>query len=192
MMIDHPQSPQNKAPNPQGKGLVPVLEGLMSVRPHPASIRAKSVHQVSAELFTTLFVLQSDFQFKPRVSTDYFLYFKEQRFRLSLISPAEWGHSTFGIYVGCTRMQADATWTIELAEVSELSESIVQIIHQMQSDFSRQLDAVESIDKLFPEYLQQLPYYQRLLGSAVSYSFKTSLRLAQLENSKSSYEQLPT
>ena len=50
-------------PNPQGKGLVPVLQGLQHQWQQPVLL-PKQIDQIEMELFTSLFVLQSEFKFK--------------------------------------------------------------------------------------------------------------------------------
>ena len=62
-----------KQPNPQGKGLVPILESLAESRAL-TSIVPKHIEQISSELFTSLFVLHSQFHFKPVVGKHYWLY----------------------------------------------------------------------------------------------------------------------
>ena len=53
-----------KRPNPQGKGLVPILDSLVQSRAS-ISVPPKHIEQITSELFTSLFVLHSQFQFKP-------------------------------------------------------------------------------------------------------------------------------
>ena len=57
--------PISKNPNPQGKGGSLVLNTLDAQRRDLPAVRPKQIDQVSTELFTSLFVLQSDFRFKP-------------------------------------------------------------------------------------------------------------------------------
>lgn len=62
-------------PNPQGKGLVPVLQG---IERHRLSDRLppKQIDQIQIELFTSLFVLHRDFNFNPVPHQSYWLYKK--------------------------------------------------------------------------------------------------------------------
>lgn len=69
-------NPLNK-PNPQGKGLVPVLESLVQSRAL-ISVVAKHINQISSELFTSMFVLHSQFQFKPVMGKQYWLYQRDK------------------------------------------------------------------------------------------------------------------
>ena len=61
-----PHDEASKNPNPQGKGLVPVLDSITASRT-TVSVPPKHIEQISSELFTSLFVLHSQFQFKPVV-----------------------------------------------------------------------------------------------------------------------------
>ena len=62
----------NKQANPQGKGLVPILESLEESRAL-ISVAPKHISQISSELFTSLFVLHSHFQVKPVVGKSHWL-----------------------------------------------------------------------------------------------------------------------
>ena len=78
----------DKKANPQGKGLVPVMDSLSASRP-VVPIPPKQFEQICNELFTSLFILNSKFHFKPVVGKKYWLYRDGKEFKLSLISPAD-------------------------------------------------------------------------------------------------------
>ena len=78
-----------KSANPQGKGTVPVLESLQQAKLQLIA-PAKNIHQVSSELFTSLMVLNSQIRFKPTANQSYWLYLKNDQYRLSLIAPEQW------------------------------------------------------------------------------------------------------
>ena len=103
-------------PNPQGKGLSPILATLEESRAAAAAVPPKHIEQVSTELFTSLFVLESDFRFKPTPGRSYWLYHKRGRFWLSLIPPGEWDETDYGRYIGECSLQPDMTWTLLLAD----------------------------------------------------------------------------
>ena len=89
----------NNRPNPQGKGLVPVLDSLTESRA-AISVPPKQINQIANELFTSLFVLHSKFQFKPVLGKSYWLYLRNNSFQLSMIAPHEWGGNSYGQYIG--------------------------------------------------------------------------------------------
>ena len=163
----------NKDANPQGKGLVPVLASLVDSRPLVAAV-PKHIKQISSELFTSLFVLHSHFQFKPVVGQSYWLYQRQDKFQLSLISPDEWG-SDFGLFVGECVLQKDVTWTLTLDPVAANNKNLMSLIEQQRKDYEQALSSVDSVDEVLPFYLEGLPFYQRVFASALASSLKDSM-----------------
>lgn len=169
-----------KNPNPQGKGLVPVLESLAQSQ---ALVRAvpKQINQISSELFTSLFVLHSQFQFKPIVGKSYWLYWRDKKFQLSLISPQEWGESPLGMYVGECVMQSDITWSLSLDEMAAQNDTLMLQIKSKQAEFEQALKNAETVDNVLPFYLAGLPFYQRVFASALANSLKSSMVLSGIQ-----------
>ena len=165
---------QPNNPNPQGKGLVPVLESLAQSRAL-VSVVPKHINQISSELFTSLFVLHSNFQFKPVVAKHYWLYRRNNRFQLSLISPQEWGDEGFGFYVGECVLHKDITWSLTLNEAAANDQSLMRYIESKRQEFEQALSTAESVDNVLPFYLEELPFYQRVFASALANSLKTSM-----------------
>lgn len=167
--IEHPISA-----NPQGKGLVPVLESLANSCTLIA-VPAKHIEQISSELFTSLFVLHSHFQFKPVVGKHYWLYQRNQKFQLSLISPQEWGSADFGLFIGECVLQKDITWTLTLDNEAANDESLMILIETKRIEFEQALNSVDAIDNVLPFYLEGLPFYQRVYAAALANSLKGSM-----------------
>ena len=165
---------QSNLPNPQGKGLVPVLESLANSRAL-VSVRAKHIDQISSELFTSLFVLHSHFQFKPVVGKSYWLYQRDDHFKLSLISPQEWGGAGFGLFVGKCVLQPDITWTLMLDDMAANDNQLMLLIENKRREFEQALSSVDAIDHILPFYLDGLPFYQRVFASALANSLKGSM-----------------
>lgn len=166
-----------KNPNPQGKGLVPVLDCLYASR-IACEVPAKTVEQISSELFTSLFVLHSRFSFKPVPGKTYFLYEKQGAYKLSLISPLEWGGSDFGRFVAECELQADMSWSLNLDPGASKDPELMQRISRKRQEFDQFLGAVPALEQALPEYLHSLPFYQRVYASALAHSLKTSMRKA--------------
>ena len=169
-----------KNPNPQGKGLVPILESLAASRALIPSL-PKQINQISSELFTSMFVLHSQFQFKPVVGKPYWLYKLGDRFKLSLISPQEWGSEVFGFFVGECVMQPDITWSLSLDAAAANDESLMDYIQTKQAEFEQALNSAESVDRVLPFYLEGLPFYQRVFASALANSLKNSMILSGIQ-----------
>lgn len=169
-----------KNPNPQGKGLAPVLETLAHSRAG-ITVPPKYIEQVSNELFTSLFVLHSQFQFKPVIGRSYWLYRQQEKFRLSLIAPHEWGGTAFGQYIGECVLQADITWTLSLDEAVTQDAALLSLIEKRRQQFEDSLQNAGAIDDVLPFYLAALPFYQRVFASALASSLKTSMQKSGIQ-----------
>lgn len=165
---------KSNRPNPQGKGLVPVMDSLAESRTL-ISVPPKHIDQISSELFTSLFVLHSKFQFKPVVGKSYWLYRRENTFHLSMIAPQEWGGSGFGQYVGECMLQKDITWTLELGTQAANDQGLLALIESRRNEFDQALNFADAVDDVLPVYLASLPFYQRVFASALANSLKVSM-----------------
>ena len=164
----------NNRPNPQGKGLVPVLDSLAESRARIA-VPPKHINQITSELFTSLFVLHSKFQFKPVVGKSYWLYRRNKSFQLSMIGPQEWGGDGFGQYIGECILQKDVTWTLKLDDSAAKDDALMHLIAERRKEFERTLGSVDAVDSMLPVYLESLPFYQRVFASALASSLQTSM-----------------
>ncbi|MGD2082137.1 MAG: DUF2452 domain-containing protein [Chromatiales bacterium] len=164
-----------ESPNPQGKGQVSVLAALSEAR-RGICAPPKNLDQISAELFTSLFMLESDFQFKPVPGKPYWLYRKEGRFRLSPIAPEEWRDDTPGLYIGRGELQRDLTWTLQLSDQAALDPALTELIENRKRHFDREIQAAKSVDRVLPVYAAGLPFYQRVLAAGLAYSLGSSMR----------------
>ncbi len=168
----------SKNPNPQGKGLTPVLDAWRGLQ--PAGAQAKSPQQVLTDYFTTLLVLSAEFSFKPAPGVSYFLYLRGSRWILSLISPPEWAGRLPGPCLGRCELQTDMTWTLTpengIADSSELRAAL----GAFQSGFVELLDSDSTLEASLPHYVAHLPYYRRLLAAGLANSLSQSLALAGL------------
>lgn len=168
------------SPNPQGKGLVPVLESLASSRAAIA-VPPKQIDQISSELFTSLFVLESDFKFKPVVGKSYWLYRKGERFWLSMLAPEEWSAATHGQVIGECTLQEDITWTLTLDDAAAQDTALMNLIQAKKLDFERKLEAAEQVDGVLPVFDESLPFYQRVFASALAHSLRVSMQKSGIE-----------
>lgn len=180
----------SKRPNPQGKGLVPLLENVIASRTE-ISVPPKSIRQISSELFTSLFILESDFFFKPVLGKDYYLYRKDGLFRLSLISPQEWGvqgqlsnhqFGVFGQYIGECKMQDDITWSLMLDEEAAKDQELLSLIEEKQKQFESMLESADAVVDILPIFNESLPFYQRAFASALAHSLRSSMQKSGIQN----------
>lgn len=169
-----------KNPNPQGKGLVPVLDCLAASRVRIA-VAPKTVTEVANELFTSLFVLGSQFQFRPKVGEHYWLYRKNTKYRLSMIAPQEWGGDSFGEYIGECVLQADLTWTLQLGETASCDSELLASIAARREEFEQALQQAESLEDALPVYLPSLPFYSRVFAASLANSLRVSMQLSGID-----------
>jgi hypothetical protein len=108
-----------KNPNPQGKGLVPLLRDWQTVQ--PAFCGQRSAVDFLRDYCVSSLVLAAQFRFKPVVGVPYFLYCGQQGWMLSLVGPDEWGQRLPGEYLARCRLRADMTWALEAAALDEHS-----------------------------------------------------------------------
>lgn len=162
-------------PNPQGKGQVPVLAALAEGQRAARAVPAKNVEQVSVELFTSLFVLESEFGFQPVVGESYWLYHKEGRFRLSPLPPDQWSPTVYGRYIGECRLQEDMSWTLMLAEEVAEDPVFVRYLEERRARFEEALEAADTLEDALPVHDGRLPFYQRAYAYGLAHSLGASM-----------------
>ncbi|MCH8541561.1 MAG: hypothetical protein LAT58_12440 [Opitutales bacterium] len=164
----------SKNPNPQGKGNLPVLRELTKNSSELARVLPKKWEQVSRELFTSLFVLESRFRFQPVSEQEYWLYCQDEDFSLSFLSPSEKIKKT--LTVGKCYLQSDMTWTLELSDEAIADQRLQRLLEQRQEKFAEKLAAKGGLDDLLPHYHENIPFTQRVLLFALGHSLRTSLK----------------
>lgn len=128
---------------------------------------------MSKELFTSLFVLESDFRFQPVPGLRYWLYWSGGKFALSLLSPTE--KITEATPVGECFLHQDMTWTLEMSENARENHKLQQLLEKRQQAFAEQLARKGGLDELLPHYHESIPFTQRVLLFALGHSLRTSL-----------------
>lgn len=165
----------SKNPNPQGKGGAPVLATLNEQRAAVATVPPKQMEQVSAELFTSLFVLESDFNFKPVPGKRYFLYRQPERFWLSMTPPQMWSETVSGRFIGTCELQPDMTWTLELDQAVAEDPEFMDYLEQRRAAFEQRLDEAETVDDVLPEHERRYTFYRRATAFALAHSLGRSM-----------------
>jgi len=161
--------------NPQGKGTVALLDSLQQAKKQ-LQVSAKNIQQISSELFTSLFILNSQIRFKPTLSQTYWLYLKDNQYRLSLIAPEQWLPAQYGRFIGACELQTDLTWTLALSDDCANDQAFIKQIAQQRLQLVEKLQRAEKIEDVLPVYVETLPFYSRVLASALAYSLKQSMQ----------------
>jgi hypothetical protein len=166
-----------KNPNPQGKGLSPVLEGLARSRAG-VPLPPKQIDQISSELFTSLFVLKSGFRFRPVVGKSYWLYRIDDRFKLLMLPPEQWSAGHPGQFIGECVLQEDITWTLTLDPEAARDETLLRLIEEERRRLEDSLQQADSVGDAMPVYVQSMPFYCRLLAYGLGSSLRGSMQAA--------------
>lgn len=167
-----------KVANPQGKGLVPMLEHWHALRPAPAA--AKDPGRLLADYCLSSLILSSRFSFKPVVGQTYYLYWCQSEWRLSLVSPEEWGARHPGSYAGACQLQTDLTWQLLAPGDVGHDQELAGALGAFLEAFVDSIEQADDIESALPNYLAHLPYYQRMLATGLATSLKFSARRAGL------------
>lgn len=168
--------PEN--PNPQGKGLVPVLEHWQSIR--PGAVAAKDAGTLLNDYVVSLLILSAQFRFKPVVGNNYYLYRSGGVWRLSLIAPWEWADPGPGVYVGACRLRPDMTWEMNPAADIDSHPELLADLAAFVRAFVAELDSRDTLEAGLPFYVAGLPFYQRLLATGLAVSVKRTAQISGL------------
>lgn len=161
-----------KKPNPQGKGVVPVLADWESVQ--PAEFRARSAQDFLRDYCLSSLVLAADFKFKPVPGQSYYLYLTQKGWNLSLVAPEEWQECRSDRFLGTCSLRSDMTWKVDVAQLSDDS-PVTNSARDFVCAFIQTLTEQSTITEHLPVYARELPYYRRMLAAAMSKSLKQSL-----------------
>jgi len=166
-----------KTPNPQGKGLSSLLQGLDRSRP-AIPLPPKQIDRISSELFTSLFILNSEFQFRPVVGRSYWLYRIDGRFKLLLLGPDDWSAGHPGRFIGECVLQEDITWTLTLDGQAARDRDLLRYIETERRRLQETLEQSPSLDEAMPVYVATMPFYRRLLAYGLGSSLRISMQAA--------------
>ena len=160
--------------NPQGKGMVPLLDAWQSLQ--PVAVAPKSAPRLLGDYLVSLLVLSAEFSFKPVPCKPYYLCWREGGWQLSLISPAEWGLRHPAECLGECQLGFDMTWRLILQQQQAFSAELQRAIEHFTTLFGNQLASADALEDTLPFYVSQLPFYRRLLATGLAASLQHSLR----------------
>ena len=165
-----------KNPNPQGKGMVPVLTHWHALQPRGAA--AKGPTEIILDLFASTLVLSARCNLRPVAGQRYYLYGAEDGWHLSLVSPGEWGDRAPGDCLGPCWLRVDMTWALDAEEALQQNPALRDRIAALVQDFLERLDVEGPLAERLPGYRRDLPYYRRLLAAGLGASLRQSLDAA--------------
>ena len=171
--------------NPDGKGLNGFL--LDWYQSEPRGIVAKPQRQVLAEFFTSMLVLSAAFKYRPAVGVANYLYWIDDEWSLSLISPGEWSDDRQAGFAGTCVLQHDMTWTITPSDLLTEDNEVSNAIGRFYKGFAGMLNTDLTLEEVLPFYVGRLPYYQRLFASALSRSMRAAVTLGNQTSTSCRY-----
>ena len=168
----------NPEGNPDGKGLVPVMDALNALQPW--SVTRKAPDTILRDFCLSTLVLSARFDFRVVPNNIYYLYRAPDGWRLSLISPSEWGVRLPGPFIAEATLAPDMTWDMQLCpEIGNDPELVDELSRHLQGFLERIAEA-GTLEDALPTYEAGLPYQQRMMATALSSSLQTSLLLSGL------------
>ena len=169
--------------NPQGKGLVPILEDWRGTQ--PSMVRTRTPREVLRDYLVTSLVVAADIRFMPRPGVRYFLYLADSGWQLSLLSPDDWRSRQPGPCLGSCVLTTDMPWQLTSAEDMGEHPELLERLEAFQRGFTNWLDQEGTLEAHLPFHVRQLPYYRRLLAAGMSNSLKGSLARSGLDTRSS-------
>ena len=161
--------------NPEGKGANGFLLDWYATEPR--NVVAKPRRQVLAEFFTSMLVLSSRFRFRPAVGADYYLYWINDEWSLSLIAPDEWTDERRAGFAGKCMLQRDMTWTITPSDLLAKENPVSAAVGRFYDAFARKFETDLTLEEILPFHVRELPYYPRLFASAAGRSLRAAVIL---------------
>ena len=168
----------NPEGNPDGKGLVPVMDAFNALRPWLAT--RKTPETILRDFCLSTLVLSARFDFRVVPNNTYFLYRAPDGWRLSLISPTEWGQRCPGAFIAEATLATDMTWDMQLCPEIGNDSKLVDELSQHLQGFLERIAEAGTLEEALPTYEAGLPYQQRMMATALSSSLQTSLLLSGL------------
>ena len=160
----------------QDKGLVLVLQDLHAAS--PGQLRSKSSDEAARDYCWSALVLSSAFGFRVTPAHTYSLYLVDGQWRLSLITPEEWGARMHGAFVGRCQLRHDMTWSVVFDESVAEGSAVHDALLQYLDGIREQLQASGSWEVLLKNGERHLPYQQRVLTTGLASSLRQSLALS--------------
>lgn len=167
--------------------MVPVLRDWGTMQPFVPG--AKSPVEFLRDYCVSSLVLAAKFRFKPVIGNTYYLYAGEGEWTLSLIAPHEWSQDKAEEFLASCRLRRDMTWEMETTPLADDGEVLARARRFIQG-FMDTLGEQDSISANLPLYVRSMPYYQRMLATALSSSLQQSLPHTG-DNMKALLRQLP-
>jgi hypothetical protein len=162
-----------KRGNPQGKGLVPVLQSLAALQQLPTHDR--SSRQWLLDYLAGALIVSAKFSFKPLINRTYHLYWCEDEWTLSMISPREWGDRLQTSPVAACVLRDDYSWQLSPHESVAQNHELMAALDTFQAGFLAFIDTTTPLVDNLPFHQADLPWYPRLVALGLAKTLQASL-----------------
>ena len=173
-----PSPAKQAAPNPQGKGLVPVLQEWSALRPR--QIVPKAGPRLLADYFTSLLVLSAECQLKPVPGQAYYLYLCRGEWQLSLIEPERWPGDEDRHCLGRCELHGDMTWSLAPGSEAGSNAALMAAVEAFYDQFQQRMKEAPTVRDQLPFHVDQLPFYRRMAANALATSIACSAKEPEL------------
>lgn len=168
--------PPIKNPNPQGKGLVTVLQEIDSRQLELNTTNHHSLTKTLHDYALSRVVLCAEFQFKPVVSKPYYLYVKNRVLKLSLIAPNEWRDSNFGFYICQCVLESTMLWSFSNKNTDPAAvEYLALAVEPLKDTLLSDLFSNKPLEETLPYHDERLPFHRRVLANAMASRITNSI-----------------
>ena len=140
----------------------------------PQDVRAKSASELLRDWFASILVLSTTFNFRPALGQTYYLYCRDGDWQLSLVAPQEWRGRAPGACLGQCELRSDMTWALEPVDDLDAHPTLGAELEKLIEGFTAELEGDGSLGEHLPGYRRELPYYQRMLATALGTSLRAS------------------
>jgi len=169
-----------KQGNPQGKGLVPVLQSLEPLSHLPTQVRSSK--DWLYDYLAGALIISAKFSFKPVVNQSYYLYWSEDEWKLSMISPLEWGSRLQSSPVAECVLREDYSWQLSPLEAVSQTPEVLAALDTFQAGFVDFIDTTTPLVDKLPFHQADLSWYPRLMALGLAKTLQASLIQAGLDH----------
>ena len=158
-----------KNPNPQGKGLVTVLQEIDSRQLGLNTTSHYSLTKTIHDYALSRLVLCAEFHFKPVPNKPYYLYVKDSALKLSLVAPNEWRDSCFGFYICQCLLESTMLWTFSnKSDDPNAVDYLAMAVEALKDTLLSDLFSNKPLEDTLPYYDERLPFHRRVLANALA------------------------
>jgi hypothetical protein len=163
----------SRKPNPQGKGLSPVLQELENRKLGVQKVESISFIKILEDYAISRFVLCAEFNFKPVFNKPYFLYVRDEVLKLSLIAPDQWGKVQFGTYICQCSLELPLHWRITHQNTSKrATKDIAVALSRLKDTLLSDFFSDQPLKFTLPFCDDRLPFHRRVLANALASQVK--------------------